>query len=98
MLGSLNSKPAYAEADMMNQGPKSVAFKTMSGVYEVSRDQVLVAMNEFDLEFRASENDFILRLWLARYSKLPVSAVKPRDRLANPGSRADASRIADEMV
>jgi hypothetical protein len=39
MLGSLNSKPAYAEADMMNQGPKPVAFKTMSGVYEVSRDQ-----------------------------------------------------------
>jgi hypothetical protein len=57
MLGSLNSKPAYAEADMMNQGPKPVAFKTMSGVYEVSRDQVLVAMNEFDLEFRANENN-----------------------------------------
>jgi hypothetical protein len=30
--------------------------------------------------------------------ELPVEAVKPRDRLANPGSRADASCIADETV
>ncbi len=41
----------------MSAAVNSVPFRTQSGIVQVSREQVLVGMQEFDLKFRATEND-----------------------------------------
>lgn len=41
----------------MSATSNSVPFKTQSGIVQVSREQILAAMQEFDLNFRAAEND-----------------------------------------
>jgi hypothetical protein len=41
----------------MEQIPKPIAFKTLSGIHQVSRNQVLAAMKEFDLRYRSNEVD-----------------------------------------
>ncbi len=41
----------------MEQDPKLVTFKTLSGPQQISRDQIVAAMAEFDLRFRPNEDD-----------------------------------------
>lgn len=41
----------------MEQTTKAVPFKTKSGLYQVTRDEIRAAMKEFNLRFRSSEAD-----------------------------------------
>jgi len=41
----------------MGAASKSVPFKTQTGIRQVNRDQILAAMEEFDVKFRSSEVD-----------------------------------------
>ena len=42
---------------MQPTGKAAVPFRTQTGVYQVTRDEILAAMREFDLRFRSNEDE-----------------------------------------